>query len=105
VVAVRADDGHGDGGGVLGVATVLVEDTAPDGVGAGVVEGEALRRSIRCPDVGGGQAATAGRIAVVEAGGRVGAGWVERVAEADGDGAGRVDRPVVAQRGRRGHVV
>src|SRR5207342_501597 len=97
--------GDADGGGVAREAVVLVDDPRPDGEGAVIGERAGRARA------GGGRRivdrAEGGAVAVVlvvEAGGRVGRRRIELVLEADRRGAALVDRAVVGQDGRRGHV-
>src|SRR6185312_4587232 len=91
---------HHDGGLVLSVAVVLVDDPTIDRVSAGD-EVESLRRGGTAAGIGGGrQRIRAETKGVMEAGRRVGRGWVERVAEADGRRIAEDDWAVVTECGR-----
>src|SRR5262249_28619395 len=94
-----------DGGGVVGIAAILVEDAAVDGVAAVVVERERRAGRGAGVGVGRGQAGGAQREAVVEAGPRVGRRRVGGAAEAHRGAAALGDRPAVGQGGRGRHVV
>src|SRR5262249_35821035 len=86
-------------------AVVLVEDSAVDRVAAVVIKGEVGRRGGTSGRICSGQAGTAQREAVVEAGGRVGDARGGGGRERDGRRGSLIDRAVVAERCRRRHVV